>query len=138
MIVAIDGPAGSGKSTVARTIARKHGFTYLDTGAMYRCVALEALESGVPLDDQKALEDLAEGASISFGRAADGSQTVVLDGRDVTCAIRTPEVDRAVSAVSSVHAVAPSWSSGSARRPEAPTSWPRGATSAQWCSLRPR
>lgn len=105
MIVAIDGPAGSGKSTVARTIARKHGFTYLDTGAMYRCVALEALESGVPLDDQKALEDLAEGASISFGRAADGSQTVVLDGRDVTCMIRTPEVDRAVSAVSSVPAV---------------------------------
>ncbi len=105
MIVAIDGPAGSGKSTVARTIARERGFIYLDTGAMYRCIALLALERGVALDDQAALTDLAEEASISFGRAQDGSQSVQLDGRDVTRAIRTPEVDRAVSAVSSIATV---------------------------------
>ncbi len=105
MIVAIDGPAGSGKSTVARTIARERGFTYLDTGAMYRSIALSAIEHGVPLDDHQGLADLANRTSISFGRADDGSQTVILDGRDVTCEIRTPEVDRAVSAVSSVPAV---------------------------------
>ncbi len=100
MIVAIDGPAGSGKSTVARAIARDCGFTYLDTGAMYRCAALRALEEGAALDDAERLEGLARALDIAFGRAADGSQTVLADGRDVTAAIRTPEVDAAVSAVS--------------------------------------
>ena len=103
MIVAIDGPAGSGKSTVARAIARDYGFTYLDTGAMYRCVALAALERGVAMDDAAALEALAAASAIDFGRASDGSQTVALDGRDVTAAIRTPAVDAAVS-VASAHA----------------------------------
>ncbi len=103
MIVAIDGPAGSGKSTVARAIARDCGFTYLDTGAMYRCVALAALERGVAMDDAAALEALAAASAIDFGRASDGSQTVALDGRDVTAAIRTPAVDAAVS-VASAHA----------------------------------
>ena len=105
MIVAIDGPAGSGKSTVARAIARDFGFTYLDTGAMYRCVALAALERGVPLADGAALEGVARSVGIGFGRAQDGSQTVSLDGRDVTLAIRTPEVDAAVSTVSAVQGV---------------------------------
>lgn len=105
MIVAIDGPAGSGKSTVARAIACKRGFTYLDTGAMYRCVALKALEQDAALDDADALTALAHGCSISFGRAADGGQTVFLDGRDVTQAIRTPAVDGNVSVVSSVPGV---------------------------------
>ena len=103
MIVAIDGPAGSGKSTVARAIARDCGFTYLDTGAMYRCVALAALERGVAMDDAAALEALAAASANDFGRASDGSQTVALDGRDVTAAIRTPAVDAAVS-VASAHA----------------------------------
>lgn len=105
MIVAIDGPAGSGKSTVARALARERGFTYLDTGAMYRSVALEALARGVALDDGAALERLAASISIAFGRAEDGSQTVAVDGCDVTDAIRTPAVDAAVSAVSAVPGV---------------------------------
>ncbi len=100
MIVAIDGPAGSGKSTVARAIARDCGFIYLDTGAMYRCVALRALEEDVLLDDAARLEALARALDVAFGRAADGSQTVLADGRDVTDAIRTPAVDAAVSEVS--------------------------------------
>lgn len=105
MIVAIDGPAGSGKSTVARAIAQQRGFTYLDTGAMYRSVALAALERGVALDDAEGLEGLARQIGISFGRAADGSQTVAVDGTDVTAQIREPRVDRAVSAVSAVPGV---------------------------------
>ena len=105
MIVAIDGPAGSGKSTVARSIARDFGFTYLDTGAMYRCAALAAIERGIPLSDGERLEELARSVEIGFGRASDGTQTVTLDGRDVTLAIRTPQVDAAVTAVSAVQGV---------------------------------
>ena len=100
MIVAIDGPAGSGKSTIARRLASDLGFTYLDTGAMYRTVALAALEQGVDLDDADALAGVARACDIEFGRADDGAQTVLDGGRDVTRAIRTPEVDGAVSLVS--------------------------------------
>jgi cytidylate kinase len=95
MVVAIDGPAGAGKSTVARAVARALGFTYLDSGAMYRCVALAALRSGVDLDDGSALGPLAQGLEIAV---ADGR--VELDGEDVTEAIRTPEVAAAASRVS--------------------------------------
>jgi cytidylate kinase len=95
MVVAIDGPAGAGKSTVARAVARALGFTYLDSGAMYRCVALAALRSGVDLDDGSALGPLAQGLEIAV---ADGR--VELGGEDVTEAIRTPEVAAAASRVS--------------------------------------
>ena len=105
MIVAIDGPAGSGKSTVARAIARRCGFTYLDTGAMYRSVALAALERGTSLDDASALESIAQGLDLAFGRDERGDQTVALDGRDVTLDIRTPAVDAAVSVVAGVPGV---------------------------------
>lgn len=105
MIVAIDGPAGSGKSTVARVVAREEGSVFLDTGAMYRSVALLALRRGVALDDERALGGLAASLSFSFGRDAAGSQTVAVNGEDVTAAIRTPEVDAAVSRVSAVPAV---------------------------------
>lgn len=105
MIVAIDGPAGSGKSTVARAVARDCGFVYLDTGAMYRTVALLALEEGVDLHEDVSLRALAERTVVSFGRAADGSQTVAANGRDVTPIIRTPAVDAAVSSVSAVAGV---------------------------------
>ena len=86
MVIAIDGPAGAGKSTVARALARELGFTYLDSGAMYRCVALLAL---APPRARPA--ELARGAAIEPGR--DGAR-VLLDGRDVTRAIRAPEVSR--------------------------------------------
>lgn len=99
MIVAIDGPSGSGKSSVAREVARRCGLTYLDTGAMYRSVALACLDAGVDPEDDDAAARVAHGARIEF--LADGdAQRVLLDGRDVTSQIRTPEVELAVSPVS--------------------------------------
>jgi cytidylate kinase len=95
MVIAIDGPAGAGKSTVARAVAAEIGFTYLDSGAMYRCVALAALEGDVPLDDGEALGALAEGLEIGF----DGRH-VLLGERDVSDEIRTPQVSAAASQVS--------------------------------------
>jgi len=101
MIIAIDGPAGSGKSTVAKATAKRLGIQYLDTGAMYRTVAYRALCEGVPLDDQAALAALAQRTNVRFEHA-EGSPVptaVFADGENVTAAIRTPEVDAAVSAV---------------------------------------
>jgi len=95
MVIAIDGPAGAGKSTVARAVAAELGFTYLDSGAMYRCVALAAREAGVDADDAAALGPLAAGLEIGF----DGRR-VLLGGRDVSDAIRTPEVSADTSRVS--------------------------------------
>jgi cytidylate kinase len=97
MVIAIDGPAGAGKSTVARAVAGEIGFTYLDSGAIYRCVALAALEAGLDLDDGEALGDLAEGLEIGFDG---GGSRVFLGERDVTAEIRTPEVSAAASHVS--------------------------------------
>ncbi len=105
MIVALDGPSGSGKSSVARAVARRCGLTYLDTGAMYRSVALVCLERGVSLADEEKVAEVARTLDIGFGDAADGSQTVCANGADVTDAIRTPEVEHAVSQVSAVPAV---------------------------------
>ncbi len=102
MIVAIDGPAGSGKSTVARAVARDRGFTYIDTGAMYRSVALMAAEQGIAFDDAEALRQLAQDLDISFVWTDDDTQQVFVNGRDVTTDIRTPRIDTAVSPVSSV------------------------------------
>ncbi len=101
MIVAIDGPAGSGKSTVAHAIADRCGLTYLDTGAMYRCVTLACLERGISPDDPEGTSEVARSITIKFV-PVEGGQTVLLDGKDVTADIRTPEVDRNVSAVSAV------------------------------------
>ena len=98
MVIAIDGPAGAGKSTVARAVAGEIGFTYLDSGAMYRCVALAALAAGTDLDDGEALGSLAEGLEIDFD--GPGGGRVFLDGRDVSGEIRTSEVSAAASQVS--------------------------------------
>ena len=95
MVIAIDGPAGAGKSSVARALAGRLGFTYLDSGAMYRCVALAALERGVDPDDAAATGDLAVALEVGF----DG-EAVSLDGRDVSEAIRDPRVTEASSRVS--------------------------------------
>lgn len=105
MVVAIDGPAGAGKSTVARALARELGFAYLDTGAMYRCVALAALErAGGKLPRRSgALGELAREITIELGEApapgATARARVLLDGREVGEAIRAPEVSEAASAV---------------------------------------
>jgi CMP/dCMP kinase len=95
MIVAIDGPAGSGKSTVASTLAERLGFQYLDTGAMYRALTWLARRDGVALDDGRALGELARDHQVSF--SADGS--VAVDGEDVSSAIREAEIDRLVPVV---------------------------------------
>jgi cytidylate kinase len=98
MVIAIDGPAGAGKSTVARAVAAALGLTYLDSGAMYRCVALAAIRRGAELDDAAALGALARSLRIDL----DGER-VTLDGKDVGDAIREPAVTEAASRVS-VHA----------------------------------
>jgi cytidylate kinase len=95
MVIAIDGPAGAGKSSVARAVAAEIGFTYLDSGAMYRCVALAATRAGIDLDDGAALGELAGGLEIEL----DGGR-VLLDGRDVSAEIREPGVTAAASRVS--------------------------------------
>ncbi len=100
--VAIDGPAGAGKSTLARRIAAKLGFLYIDTGAMYRAVALWATRLHVELSDMHKLEQLAEQAEISF---VPGENTVLLNGEDVTHAIRTRAMGEAASKVSAVPGV---------------------------------
>jgi cytidylate kinase len=95
MVIAIDGPAGAGKSTVARALAGRLGFTYLDSGAMYRCVALAALRRGADLDDAGAITELADSIAISL----DGER-VGLDDEDVSAAIRAAAVSEASSRVS--------------------------------------
>ncbi len=95
MVIAIDGPAGAGKSTVARGLARELGFTYLDSGAMYRCVALAALRRGADVDDGGAVAAIAAAAAIDF----EGGR-VLLDGEDVSAVVREPAVTEASSRVS--------------------------------------
>jgi cytidylate kinase len=95
-IIAIDGPAGSGKSTVAKQLAQRLNFLYIDTGAMYRAVTVKVLQSGADPADRPAVETLAEQARIEFIPGQIGR--VLLDGKDVSEAIRTPEVSRLVSA----------------------------------------
>jgi cytidylate kinase len=94
LIVAIDGPSGAGKGTVARAVAGKLGYRHVDSGAMYRVVGWRALRDGVALDDEPAVARLAEQARIELSATA-----VTIDAEDVTNAIRTPEIDRAAAAV---------------------------------------
>jgi CMP/dCMP kinase len=102
VIVAIDGPAGAGKSTIARRVAAAIGAVYIDTGAMYRAVALLALRSNTDLADAASLEALARAAGIRFEA---GTSRVLLNGEDVTEAIRRPEVSPAASKVSAIPGV---------------------------------
>ena len=100
LIVAIDGPVGSGKSTLARRVAAMLGYIYIDTGAMYRAVALKSMRSGVSFDDAGAADLVALASSTRIDlRAVDGCQQVFLDGEDVSASIRTPEVAQAASKV---------------------------------------
>jgi cytidylate kinase len=94
MIIAIDGPSGAGKGTLARRVAAELNYRHVDTGAMYRAVAWKALHDGLPLDDEHAIAQLAERAALDSGNGR-----VVIDGHDVTREIRTPEIDRAAARV---------------------------------------
>ena len=96
-IIAIDGPSGAGKTTAARNLARRLGLTYLDTGATFRAIALKALRSGIDLDDEAALVEMAEDTEIAF--AGDHSERILLDGHDVSEAIREEPLSRASSRV---------------------------------------
>lgn len=98
LIIAIDGPAGSGKSTTAKLVAERLGFLYVDTGAMYRAVALKVLEQGISLRDERAISKLVDHIDIDL-QQADGKLKVFLDGTDVSDAIRSPQVTRSVAPV---------------------------------------
>lgn len=102
--IAIDGPAGAGKSTVARRVAERLHIRYLDTGAMYRAMALYAMRCGVPVDDEAAVERVLRDADIRVRYTEDG-QRVLLSGEDVTDGLRTPELSMAASDVSAHRAV---------------------------------
>lgn len=99
-IVTVDGPAGSGKSTIAKIIAKKYGFTYLDTGAMYRMIALYALENSIDLQDSKTIETMLKNTKLDIV----GNQ-FFLNGKDVSDEIRTPRVSAIVSPVSAIKEV---------------------------------
>lgn len=107
MIIAIDGPSGAGKSTVAKAVAKTLGFSCLDTGAMYRAVAWQAVQDGIGLDDNEALGRLAREKDIGFGLVAGDPipRQVFIGGIDVTDAIRSAAIDKAVSPVSAAPAV---------------------------------
>ena len=100
-IIAIDGPAGSGKSTVGKLLAKRLGYLYMDTGAMYRALAWKALSLGIPLDDEEALTRLAERVHITLSGDPDAMR-VAIDGQDVTDAIRAPEISRAASIIAAI------------------------------------
>jgi CMP/dCMP kinase len=100
VVIAIDGPSGAGKGTVARNVADRLGYRHVDTGAMYRAVAWAAVERGIALDDEAAVAALADRARIDID-----ATRVAIDGVDVTTAIRTPVVDRAASLVARLAAV---------------------------------
>lgn len=99
LVIAIDGPAGSGKSTIAARLARKLGYTNLESGAMYRALALKALEQQVSLDDAEGLQALAESSAMQLEPRGEGNR-VLLDGRDVSQRIREADVTAAASRVS--------------------------------------
>ncbi|HWS17946.1 MAG TPA: (d)CMP kinase [Candidatus Elarobacter sp.] len=107
LVIAIDGPAGSGKSTLAALLARKYNYTNIETGAMYRALAFKAIESGVSLDDEKKLAELAKESRIELVPNPDGNR-VLLDGKDVTECLRSQDVTDGASKVS-VHPAVREW-----------------------------
>jgi len=105
MIIAIDGPAGAGKSTVGKRTARKLGFLYIDTGAMYRALTLKAIEQGISVNDEPAIIRMAENTVIDLINKEDGSLAVMLDSRDVSKEIRQPRITQLVSDIAKIKEV---------------------------------
>lgn len=105
MIIAVDGPAGAGKSTVSRALAKHLSFAYLDSGAMYRAVALKAIEQGMDAKDGGAVGKLAHAMDLELGDTAAGETRVLLDGCDVSARIREPDISKASSEIAALPAV---------------------------------
>jgi CMP/dCMP kinase len=105
MIIAIDGPAGAGKSTVAKIVAKRLNYLYLDTGAMYRALTLKVLRKGISADDIQAVVNLASSSVIDLINNSDGSLAVILDAEDVSLAIRKPEITKLVSDIAKIKEV---------------------------------
>lgn len=99
--VAIDGPAGAGKSTIAKAAAKELGYIYVDTGALYRTIALSAVNSGV-IDNEEETVKMLDSIDVKLGFAEDGTQCVYLNGKDVSSKIRTPEISMGASKVSAI------------------------------------
>lgn len=104
-VVAIDGPSGSGKGTIARRVAAALGWHLLDSGALYRLVGLDAGRKGIPLDDEMALAELARSLDVRFASDPTGVEQIVLNGEDVTAAVRTEDAGTGASAVAAFQAV---------------------------------
>lgn len=105
IVIAIDGPGGSGKSTVAQMLAHRLGYLYVNTGAMYRAMALKALQKKVSPKDEKGIEALTRETDVTIQRTTDGGTEVFLDGKNVTALVRKPDVAGIVSQVSRIPAV---------------------------------
>jgi cytidylate kinase len=105
MIIAIDGPAGAGKSTVAKLVAKRLGFLYIDTGAMYRALTLKVLDKNIPMSNTPEIIRLAYDSNIGLITNPDGTLKVVLDGQDVSSAIRQPRITQFVSDVAKIKEV---------------------------------
>ena len=105
MIIAIDGPAGAGKSTIAKIIAQKLGFLYIDTGAMYRALTLKVIEEEADIKDPERIVEIASKSSIDLINNPDGSLKVMLDGRDISMQIREPRITRFVSDIAKIKGV---------------------------------
>ncbi|MDD4938765.1 MAG: (d)CMP kinase [Candidatus Omnitrophica bacterium] len=105
MIIAVDGPAGAGKSTVARIIAQKLGFLYIDTGAMYRAITLKSLEKNIGAADEAKLIEMARSTDIGLVNSADGPLKIFLDGRDASRLIREPRITRLVSDIAKIRGI---------------------------------
>jgi len=104
MIIAIDGPAGAGKSTIAKLLAKNLNMVYLDTGAMYRACGLKSIRLGIALSEVDKIENMLTNTEINI-KYEGGSQKVILDGEDVSGLIRTPEISKAASDISAIPAV---------------------------------
>lgn len=104
MKIAIDGPAGAGKSTIAKLLAKKLGILYLDTGAMYRAVGLKAIENGIDVTDETAVKKMLDSTTVDV-KSEEGVQHVYLDGKDVTGKIREHRISKAASDISAVPCV---------------------------------
>ena len=100
--IAIDGPAGAGKSTIAKAAAKALGFIYVDTGAMYRALGLFAIRNNIEPDDRDSVKELLKRAEVSLARNEKGEQLVILNGEDVSSLIRTEQVSMAASKISAI------------------------------------